>query len=213
MSASNKLSSCLEDSVAFHTQDASAAGDVPRYTGTMQAMHWITATQLFCAYLAAWMIDSAANPAQGARLVMLHRSFGVTILLLATIRIVIRRRSRIPPLPPSLPTIQRLAARANALLLYGLLIVQPLLGLISSMLHGDRIVLFGSSALPSWLPPDKSLAHRIFQLHGWTALTLLALIGMHIAAALYHHFVRRDAVLAGMLPGVRPLTIPANIRP
>jgi cytochrome b561 len=54
---------------------------------------------------------------------------------------------------------------------------------------------------------DKPLAHRLFELHGWIALALLGLIGLHAAAALHHHFVRKDSVLAGMLPGRRPATV------
>jgi cytochrome b561 len=187
------------------TIDRRAAG-APGYSRVMQAMHWITLTLLLCACLAAWMIDGAGSRDEAAWLVMLHRSLGMTILLMTPIRLSVRLRSRIPPLPAGLPAAQRIAARVTAILLYALLGIQPLLGLLASQLHGDRVVLFGTIVLPSWLPVNKPLAHGIFQLHGWTAVALLLLIGLHAAAALYHHFVRKDAVLAGMLPGVRPLT-------
>nr|WP_294508131.1 cytochrome b [uncultured Rhodopila sp.] len=178
----------------------------PGYSRVMQAIHWTTLTLLLAACFAAWMIDGAASRDQAARLVMLHRSLGMTILLLTPIRLAIRQRTRVPSLPAGLPAVQRIAARVTAILLYALLGLQPVLGLAASQLHGDRILLFGSIALPAWLPANKPLAHQIFQLHGWTALALLLLIGLHATAALYHHFVRKDAVLAGMLPGVRPRT-------
>jgi cytochrome b561 len=185
---------------------ARRAAEAPGYSRAMQAIHWTTLALLLCACLAAWMIDGAESRDQAARLVMLHRSLGTTILLITLIRLAIRRRTRIPPLPAGLPAAQRVAARASAILLYALLGMQPLLGLAASQLHGDRVVLFGAIRLPPWLPVNKPLAHDLFQLHGWTALALLLLIGLHAAAALHHHFVRKDAVLAGMLPGVRPLT-------
>ena len=141
---------------------------------------------------------------------MLHRSFGVTILLVAAIRFAIHLRTRLPPLPDGLPRLQHIAARGNAYVLYVMLTVQPPLGFTARLLHGDRIVLSGSFVLSSWLPADKPLAHRLFPIHGWTALTLLALIGVHSAAALYHQFIRKDAVLAGKLPGLRPSKLPAG---
>lgn len=92
-----------------------------------------------------------------------------------------------------------------------MLIVQPLLGLAASLLHGDRTVLFGGVVLPVVLPEDRALAHQVFQVHDWTALVLLVLISLHATAALYHHFVGRDAVLAGLLPGVQRLPQRADL--
>jgi cytochrome b561 len=181
-------------------------GRQPAYTGVMQAMHWGTLMLLLFAYAIGWMIDSAANPADKAWLIMLHRSLGAAILLISGMRLVIRRRSRIPPLPPGLPTAQRVAARVAAIALYALLIVQPVLGLAASTLHGDRIVLFGALVLPMLLPVDRTLAHAVFQVHGALAWVFLALIGLHAAAGLYHHIVRKDHVLAAMLPGLHRMT-------
>lgn len=71
------------------------------------------------------------------------------------------------------------------------------------MLHGDRLVLLGGTVVPDLLPVDRKLAHAIFQVHGTVALVLLGLIGMHAIAALYHHFIRKDDVFAGMLPSMK----------
>jgi cytochrome b561 len=168
----------------------------------MQSMHWGTVTLLLCTFAAAWMIDDMPKPADRAWLLMLHRSLGITLLLVTGLRLVIRYRTRIPPLPPGLPTAQRLAAKLSAISLYAALITQPVLGLAASILHGDRVVLFGGFVLPRLLPGDRRLAHALFEVHGAAAAAFLAVIGLHIAAALYHHFVRKDHVLASMLPGV-----------
>jgi cytochrome b561 len=79
------------------------------------------------------------------------------------------------------------------------------------MLFGDRIVIFGGVALPLLLPVKRPLGRQVFQVHGLISLLLLALIGLHVAAALYHHFVRRDGVLVGMLPGARCLAPPVDL--
>jgi cytochrome b561 len=194
---------------------AMRVGDqVVGYTRAMQAMHWGTVALLICAYLAAWMIDGASSPAEKAWLIMLHRSFGITILLLTWMRLAFRLRTRVPPLPADVPAVQRLAARASVITLYAVLIVQPLLGLAASMLHGGRTMVFGSVVLRPLLPVDRAFAHQVFhRVYAWTSLALLALIGMHVVAALHHHFVRKDEVLAGMLPGVQRQPRPVNLAP
>jgi len=179
----------------------------PDYGLAMLAMHWTTVALMISTCVAVWLVDAVGTREQAAWLVMLHRSLGVTIMLLTPLRFAVRRRTRLPALPADLPAIQRAAARASARLLYVLLMLQPLLGLAASLLHGDRVVLFGAVELPAWLPANRTLAHQLFKLHGWSAVALLTLIGLHASAALYHHFIRRDAVLAGMLPGVTPLTV------
>jgi cytochrome b561 len=191
----------------------SADTQMPGFTGAMRAMHWITMVLLLGAYSAAWMIDADTSSAETDWLVMLHRSFGATILLVTGLRLAIRRHARVPTLPADLPAAQRFASRAITGLLYVLLILQILLGLIGSMLHGDHIALFGSAVLPLTLPVDRVFARQIFQLHGMTAVLLLALVGLHAAAALYHHFVRKDEVMAGMLPGMPCRPWPAELAP
>jgi len=187
----------------------SASVLTPRYTNTLQAMHWGTAALLLGSYPAAWMIDSAGSGAETAWLLMVHRSCGVTILLLTALRLRFRQRTWIPPIPIDVPILLRFTAQACASSLYLLLILQPLLGLVGSMLYGDRIVLFGLIILPLFLPANRSLGRQIFQVHGLIAVLLLGVIGVHVAAALYHHFVRKDEVLARMLPGAQRLRRPA----
>ena len=170
------------------------------WAAPMRTMHWTTVALLSAAYCAIWKAGAAATGADADWLAMLHRSFGVTALALTLVRLAWRQRTKVPPLPADLFLLQRLGARAGVVLLYGFLVSQPLLGLAGSMLHGDRITVFGI-VLPNVLPVARPLAHLIFQVHGWVASLILAVVGVHMAAALHHHFVRRDKVLAGMLPG------------
>ena len=179
------------------------------WAAPMRAMHWTTVALLLGAYCAVWAIGAAATGAEAAWLTMLHRSFGVATLTLTLLRLVWRQCTVVPPLPADLPLLQRLAARANVAALYGSLVSQPLLGLAGSMMHGDRVSVLGV-VLPDVLPVARPLARAIFQVHGWIALLLLAAIGVHAAAALFHHFVRRDEVLSGMLPRMRRPFLPSR---
>jgi len=169
----------------------------------MRAIHWGTLSLLVGIYTLAWSIDGAGSHDEAAWLIMMHRSFGLTVLLLTVSRLGWRQVTHVPALPDSVPGPQRIAAKAVVIALYLLLLLQPLLGLIASQLHGDHIEVFGLFALPVFMAPDRALSRQIFALHGTVALLLLAPIVMHACAALYHHFVRRDDVLRGMLPALR----------
>jgi cytochrome b561 len=171
----------------------------------IRVLHWLTAALLLFAYPLAWSVEAASSAEVAQRLLMLHRSLGVTILALTLARLAWRLSRPVPALPPDLPAWQRLAARANALGLYLLLLAQPALGLAASWFHGDRLVLFGIG-LPMLAAPDRPLGRLLFRLHGTAAILLLALVAVHVAAALYHHFVRRDEVVSGMLLPVRRAT-------
>ncbi len=191
-----------------------AVGDAGSgYTGAMRTMHWATAALLFGPFLAAWAIGYASD-ADADWIAMLHRSCGITILVTTLVRLAWRQWTVVPPLPADLSGVQRLAAKASVVALYVLLATQPLLGLSGSMLQGDPARVFGRLLLPMLLPINKPLAEQLFRVHGWTAMLLLAFIGAHVAAALHHHFIRRDSVLAGMLPTVlRRGSVPARRLP
>jgi cytochrome b561 len=174
-----------------------------RFSPTIKVMHWVTAALLLGSYPAAWMIDSAGGSAETTWLLMIHRSCGVLTLLLTGIRLALRQRMLIRPLPRDVPASLRFTSQLCTSSLFVLLILQPLLGLIGSMLYGDHIVVFGLAVLPLLLPANRALGRQIFVAHGVIASLLLATIGVHVTAALYHHFVRKDDVMAGMVPGAQ----------
>ena len=185
--------------MSLHRTIGQASAAPPRVDGTvMRSIHWITLSLLVSeAHTLAWSVDGTASRDEAAWLVMMHRSLGLSVLLLTLFRLYWRRTARVPALPDDVPLLQRLAAQTVAAALY-LLLLQPLLGLIASQAHGDRISAFGLFVLPSVIATDRALSHQIFALHGSAAIVLLILIGMKLAA-LYHHVIRRDQVLAGML--------------
>jgi cytochrome b561 len=130
----------------------------------------------------------------------LHRSLGLTVLALTIGRLAWRSRARIPPLPGDLHPLQKAAARGTEALLYLLLLMQPLLGLLQTGARGQAVDLYFLVRLPAVIGTDRPLARQLHDLHALTANALLILIGMHSAAALFHHFIRGDDVLNAMLP-------------
>ena len=173
--------------------------EVVRFDHTTILIHWATVVLISTLFATAWSVDHTKEGTGTEMLLRIHRSIGVTIWLLTAFRLAWRTSFRPPPpFPANMPLLQQRAAQANELCLYALLLLQPVLGLAQALLSGRRFGLFAWNVnsiggnLPLW-----RVAHEVHEL---TALALLALIGAHACAALYHAFVRRDGVIRRMLP-------------
>jgi len=119
-------------------------------------------------------------------------------LVLVVVRLLWRALNPVPQ-SSSLPLWQRRAAQATHSLLYLLLLALPLLGWASAASRAWSID-FGMFALPPVLPANPRLGGKLGDIHTFTAYALLALVGLHVLAALYHRFWARDSVLERMLP-------------
>jgi cytochrome b561 len=95
----------------------------------------------------------------------------------------------------------RFAAHAVHRALYVLLFAMPISGYLMSNALGFPVVLYGFIPLPDPVGPNRALGFQLLALHFWMGMALLALFGMHLGAALFHHFVLRDRTLSRMLPG------------
>ena len=166
----------------------------------MQAIHWLTLLLLTGTYSAAWVAHSGLVGAWFRPIFDLHRSLGLTVLGLAMFRFAWRQFAHIPRLPADLHPMQKIAARGTEALLYLLLFLQPLLGLLQTSARGQAINVYFLVSLPPVIGADRLLARQLHDLHALSANALLILIGLHSAAALAHHFIRRDDVLNTMLP-------------
>jgi cytochrome b561 len=128
-----------------------------------------------------------------------HKLIGFIFLFVIVGRLIYRLRNGAPPDEPSLEPWQRFASHATHWGLYTLLVAVPLGGWIGVQLYPSANV-FGLFNLPTFLPPNQTLAETVFKFHGIGAKLILALILVHIGAALYHHFMLKDNVLRRMLP-------------
>lgn len=174
------------------------------YSGTAIGLHWIAAV-LIIGNLAfgLTMVDLPLSPAK-LRYYSWHKWAGVTIFLLSALRLLWRLAHPAPALPSSLPAWQRTAANASHHLLYLLFFAAPLSGWMFSSAAGFQTVYFGVLPLPDLLSKNKELADILKIVHRYVNYTLAALVITHVAAAVKHHVVDRDDVLARMLPILNP---------
>jgi cytochrome b561 len=170
------------------------------YDGVMRAIHWTTLALVAGAFAAVWIADPALVGPYVRPVIQVHRSLGLTVAALTIFRLAWRWRARIPPLPADLPMVQKIAARAAEGVLYVLLVAQPVIGLLYTNAYGLRVNLYFLGELPALIGRDRPLAAQLGNVHFFLGYSLLVLIGLHSAAALFHHFIRRDDVLNAMLP-------------
>ncbi|OLF53123.1 cytochrome b [Pseudomonas chlororaphis] len=163
-------------------------------------LHWLMALLIVAMlFIGAGMVASVS--ARHEWLLHLHKPLGIAILLLVIVRLFVRFATRQPPLPADLPRWQVLAAKASHVLLYALMLVLPLLGWAMISAAGDPVMLTSSLQLPSILPANASLFAALRKAHGVLAYLLFLTVLLHLAAALFHGWVRRDGVLESMLRG------------
>jgi cytochrome b561 len=169
------------------------------YTRTAITLHWLAAALILCNFLLGpWMVDLPISP-QKLRLYAWHKWIGITIFLLVLVRLAWRRRHPPPP-PVAMPDWQRRAAGAAHALLYVLMLLIPLSGWVYSSATGVQVVYLGLVPLPDLVAKDKALAAILKAVHAVLNLSLLALVFVHAGAAVKHHVVDRDVVLARMVP-------------
>jgi cytochrome b561 len=130
----------------------------------------------------------------------IHRSLGVLVLALMLVRLGYRMLNGAPPPEPTLEQLQRIVSHLVHLALYALIIAQALIGWIATSAYGAAISFFGLFTVPALVAKDQGLAEPLFAAHFFLGLTIAGLLVLHIGAALYHYFIRRDGVLQRMLP-------------
>lgn len=174
--------------------------EVPKYALSRRWLHWSIAVLMVAAFLLIEFrgVFDRGTPARVA-MVQGHFWVGIAILALMLPRLLLALRRPAPPVSPPLPAWQALPAKGAHGLLYAMLVVQPLLGIATAWADGKTLLVpFTSIALPALLAVDKDLAHRLEDIHKLVANGFYVVVGLHVLAALYHHFGRRDDTLRRM---------------
>ncbi len=178
-----------------------------------RALHWAMAAGIVAMLGAGlWAAEVEDDLIACYRLVQLHKSLGATLFALAALRLGWRLANPTPAPPPGMPRWQRRAAAASHAALYALMLAMPLTGWLmasaSPLNDADAVPfripneVFGLFALPDPYPVgDPALTRRLAALHLGLALALIAMIGVHAAAAIRHAVRDRDGVLRRMLRG------------
>lgn len=170
-----------------------------RYTKIAIGLHWLIALLIFSAFpLGLYMHDLKLSPTK-LHLYSYHKWIGITVLGLVVLRVLWRATHKPPAL--HLARWQEFASSIVHAALYLLILAVPLTGWLMSSAKGVKTVWLGVLPLPDLVAKDKALGHILSNAHTALNYTLLALVLLHVAAALKHHFIDRDDVLYRMLPG------------
>ncbi len=168
-----------------------------RYNRVARLLHWVIAALAIGNVLGGLLHDALENI---VNLIPLHKSIGLTVLALTVVRIAWRFTWRHPAYPQGMARWQMQAARAVQAAFYGLLLLMPLTGWVMASAGQYPLGWFGLFDVPKFAVAKESvlyLASRSgHEVLGWV---FAALIVLHVAAALRHHFVLRDRVLSRML--------------
>jgi cytochrome b561 len=171
------------------------------YDRAQRTLHWLMAALILVAIplgLAAWRLPPETSAR--AALLMAHKSLGMTVLVLAVLRLAYRAAAGAPPYAEPLAPLLHAAAQAAHFVLYALMIALPVVGYVASTAGGHEVSWFGLFVWPALAPPDKALAHLAAQAHFWLGWTIIAIVALHLAAVAWRVWVRRDEVFARMWP-------------
>jgi superoxide oxidase len=170
-----------------------------RYGRLSILLHWVTLALMIGVYACIElreMYPRGSDLREGLK--TWHFMLGLTVFFLVWVRITARLIGKTPPIVPAAPKWQLVIANVVELALYGLMVLLPILGWVTLSAEGKPIPYFGVQ-LPALVGESKQLAERTEEVHTTLATIGYFLIGLHAAAALFHHYVQRDNALRRMV--------------
>ena len=183
-----------------------------RYDNIAMIFHWVIALLVIANIcLGLYMGDLPRGDPDKLLIVQTHQSIGLTVLVLSLLRLGWRLMHPAPRLPPGMHPVVAGFAHFTHAFFYFLIIVIPLSGwlMMSAWPPSEGTNYFGLFDWPNLgffagqAPAQRHAAHEMFEtVHVWLAWSAIVLVPLHVAAALYHHFVRGDDVLRRMVPGM-----------
>ena len=174
-------------------------GETAAYSLTARTLHWTTAVLVLTLIPLGIIIANHLGGSFQDALYDLHRSIGALIIVVILVRLFYRFGHTPPPLPDDMPPLQQFAAHATHWALYALLVAQPFIGWAGTSAYPAPIVVFGLFQLPPILAENRPLSDLLLTIHAIMGVAITILVIVHVGAALYHHFVRKDDILLRML--------------
>jgi cytochrome b561 len=165
-------------------------------------LHWIIAFSIIGLISVGFFMSSMENSPEKAELYGIHKAFGVIVLSLIVLRIIWRFSNKTVLPADGLPNIIKLAAKSGHFLLYIFMLIMPISGIMMSRLMGYDVSVFGLFTIPA-LTKDEVLAGFFYKIHTTAIWGFVVIIILHVGAAFYHHFIRKDNTLLRMLRKVK----------
>lgn len=172
-----------------------------RYAAPVRWMHWTIFALILLAYVCINLFEQfPKGSVTRGNVLAAHFTAGLAVLLLVLPRLLLRLRNGRPPVAPPPPRGIEVLGNITHVSLYLFLLIQPILGIITLQIGGKSVTLFGVTLLPSFVSlPNRVLSHQLEDIHGTIGTIFYYVIGLHILAAFWHHFGRRDNTLKRML--------------
>ncbi len=162
-------------------------------------LHWIIAALIIANFVTEYFMHSLPVSDLKWWFYDLHKSLGITALGLIAFRIFWRLNNA-PPHPITMQLWQQKASGFNHAALYLAMIIMPITGFIGSKAGGHKAMWFGMFDMPDLFGKNMDLNWWAEIIHTYTSKAIIVLVGVHVAAALFHHFIQKDEVLTRMLP-------------
>lgn len=177
----------------MHDKTANAA-----YSTFAKFLHWLIAAILIAQFALGWLMPEVHRGMQPGLGMHTHISIGIVVLALIVVRLAWRMTHPVPP-EPELPPWQRYASGALHWLLYVLVFITTLSGWFYASARGWPLTFFGLFPLPALVPQGSGLGRALGEIHEGVVWVLLAVVALHVLAALVHAFIYRDQVMQRML--------------
>lgn len=174
-----------------------------KYGAVAKCFHWGMALIIFGLLVAGIIMTDLPNGPDKFKIYGLHKSFGITVLVLVLLRVFWKMQGKHPKLPDTLSRIEKKLAFLGHAFLYFLMFSLPVTGWIMSSAAGFTVSVFGLFTLPNLVDADKGTKGDFMEIHENMAWLLIGMIIVHVAAALMHHFHHKNTILKRMLPFVK----------
>ena len=183
------------------TGGQAANGAVQRFSRWTIATHWVSALAMLILFVSIWAREYIEEYALRVSLFETHRQMGLVILTLFFVRLAVKKfGTKKKPSGPQMGKIEHLAATCSHIALYIVLFLMPVVGWLITNAQGHAVRFLGAFSLPQLVGKNEDLEDILLTVHEYVADLLMSMISLHFAAAMFHHFVKKDHVLASMIP-------------
>jgi len=176
--------------------------DIQRYGRIAIGLHWLMVVLIIGMFSIGWFMVDLPKGAERHFFFSTHKSIGLTVAMLALLRLFWRQLAHPPGIPAGMSRWKWMLAELTHGLLYVMIFLQPLTGYVSASFSGYTTKYFGLP-LPQWGWKDQVLNELFTEFHVFCSIVLLSLIILHVLAALLHLLVLKDGVFQRMLPAPR----------